>query len=687
MDNRYVRILLVDDDEDDYVMTREVVSEIPGWEFELEWAASYPAALEAINHQAYDICLVDYNLGAHTGLDFLRQVLCEGCATPFILLTGQNDHAVDMEAMQAGAADYLYKGHIDALLLERSIRYSLNQAQTMETLRRRNRELATLNRITTHLNLFTRSAELFDQIPHLIREALEYPIVSVWSNENNEPVLRSITHYDEAELPLTALAAAPQQVLRSGQPVHLPDPGEAPPVTPQKASSNSLKVRVPADRSANREDAVSERVRTLSQAEGAAPVLSAIAVPLIWQAQVSGVLTIYDRRRRFEASDRVVLETLAAQVAMALERIWLFESVEQEERQLEAILRGVADAILVLDAQGCLQLLNPAGDQLLIGRAEIGIGEPLPSGRGYDDLLRLLEQARHSDATEQGEAAWPDHRTFAALITPIEAGGQVVVLHDVTHFKDLERVKNEFIAAATHDLKTPLTSIMGYSALLEKIGPLEAKQEEFVNHIQRAATEMHELVQSLLELVRIDLGLGLKMEPCDLGQMLQEVTYEFKPQAADKQQTLTLSLDGLAAQAGQRDKLSQQGWCVMADAPQLRRVINNLVSNAIKYTPPGGEVTLLAEVQTALQQAKVQIQDTGLGISPADQPFIFEKFYRVKTDDTKNIEGHGLGLTIVKSIVEQHGGKVWVKSEGVPGKGSQFGFSLPCVPLPESTHR
>jgi signal transduction histidine kinase/FixJ family two-component response regulator len=649
MDNRSARLLLVDDDEDDYVMTREVISEIQGWEFELEWASSYPAALEAISHQAYDVCLLDYNLGAHTGLEFLRQALREGCATPFILLTGQNDHEVDMEAMRVGAADYLYKGHIDALILERSIRYSLNQAQMMETLRRRNRELATLNRITTHLNLFTRSAELFDQIPHLIREALEYPIVSVWSNENNEPRLRSITHYDEAELPLALLVVAPQQVLKNGQPVHLPDPGEPAPVAPP--------------------------------AEGAAPMLSAIAVPLIWHNQVSGALTIYDRRRRFELSDRVVLETLAAQVAMALERIWLFESVEQEERQLEAILRGVADAILVLDAQGCLQLLNPAGDQLLIGRAEIGIGEPLPSGRGYDDLVRLLEQARHSGAIEQGEATWPDHRTFAALITPIEAGGQVVVLHDVTHFKDVERVKNEFIAAATHDLKTPLTSIMGYSALLKKIGPLEPKQEEFVNHIQRAATQMHELVQSLLELVRIDLGLGLKMEPCDLGQMLQEVADEFKPQAAEKEQTLTLSLDGLA-----EGKLNRQGLCVMVDAPQLRRVINNLVSNAIKYTPTGGAVTLEAEVQTALQQAKVQIQDTGLGIPPADQPFIFEKFYRVKTDDTKNIEGHGLGLTIVKSIVEQHGGKVWVKSEGVPGKGSRFGFSLPCVPLPESTN-
>jgi len=647
-DNRSARILLVDDDEDDYVMTREVISEIQGWQFELEWVASYPAALEAIRRQAYDVCLLDYNLGAYTGLEFLRQALREGCTTPVILLTGQNDHAVDMEAMRVGAADYLYKGHIDALLLERSIRYSLNQAQMMETLRRRNHELATLNRITAHLNQFTRSTELFDQIPHLIHEALDYPIVSVWSNENNQPALRSLTDHDEAELPVAVLAGAPQQVLNGGRPVHFPEPVEAQTIIPHE--------------------------------KGTSPTLSAIAVPLFWHTQISGVLAIHDRRRCFETSDRVVLETLATQVAMALERIRLFESVEQEERQLEAILRGVADAILVLDAHGCLQLLNPAGEQLLIGRAEIGIGQPLPWGRGYDDLIRLLEQTRHSGAIEQGEADWPDHRTLAALITPIEAGGQVVVLHDVTHFKDVERVKNEFIAAATHDLKTPLTSILGYSALLKKIGPLDEKQVDFVDHIQRSATQMHELVQSLLELVRIDLGLGLKMEPCDLGRLLLDVTEEFKPQAADKQQTLTLSLDGLAG-----DKLRQAGLCVMSDPPQLRRVINNLVSNAIKYTPPGGQVTVLAEVQTALQQAKVQIQDTGLGIPSADQPFIFDKFYRVKTEETKDIEGHGLGLTIVKSIIERHGGQVWVKSDGVPGKGSRFGFSLPCVPVPEVT--
>src|SRR6185436_17277042 len=216
-----------------------------------------------------------------------------------------------------------------------------------------------------------------------------------------------------------------------------------------------------------------------------------------------------------------------------------------------------------------LRLLNPAGYRLFTtDHVEIKLGQPLPAERGYDDLIKLLDQARQSGATEQGEVDGPDKRTWSVLITPIEDGGQVAVLHDVTHFKDLDRVKSEFIATASHGLKNPIASILGYSDLLEKAGSLNTQQADFVHRIQKAAEQMHELVLNLLELARMDMGTEIKLEPCDLSDLLLSVTDEFQPQAELKLQTLTLvPLEGRPR--------------VQGDVIRLRQVMRNLVGNAI----------------------------------------------------------------------------------------------------------
>ena len=122
-----LKILLVDDDEDDYILTRDVLNDIEGTDFELDWAATYAAAMQAIGNNEYDVYFIDYRLGAHSGLDLIQEIVTNGCEAPIILLTGQGDHEVDIDAMKAGAADYLVKGRIDAEVLERSIRYSLER--------------------------------------------------------------------------------------------------------------------------------------------------------------------------------------------------------------------------------------------------------------------------------------------------------------------------------------------------------------------------------------------------------------------------------------------------------------------------------------------------------------------------------------------------------------------------------
>jgi len=509
---------------------------------------------------------------------------------------------------------------------------AIENAQLYAVERQRVNELVALNQLTREINTCLRAEDLFETVPQLISDTLGYPLVSLWLVESGKLTLRCLAGATGAQR-RSLLEIAPRQVAATGQPAMF-------------------------------SGAVEERA--VQRAEpGEPPMLSAVAVPLVWETAINGVLAVHSPRpQAFQESDRVVLENLAAQIATALERIRLLKSAEQEERRLAAVLHGVADAILVMDDESRLQLLNLAGAQLFTD-VETNLDHPLPLGRGYDDLIHLLEQARGSEAPIHGEIAWPDRRTFAAVITPIEDGGQVAILHDVTHFKALDRVKSEFIATASHDLKNPITSVLGYAEMLPVAGPLNETQTDFAGRIRHAARQMNELVLDLLDLARVDLGVDLQWEPCHVSDLLNEVAQEFRAQAEAKGQALSLQRDDAASGLG-----------VIADAARLRQVARNLIGNAIKYTPSGGRITVGAAAHG--NALRVTVQDTGLGIPPADLPFIFDRFYRVQADDRQNIEGNGLGLAIVKAIVEQHGGQITVES--TVGQGSCFSFTLPLKP-------
>ena len=229
--------------------------------------------------------------------------------------------------------------------------------------------------------------------------------------------------------------------------------------------------------------------------------------------------------------------------------------------------------------------------------------------------------------------------------------------------KQLEKIKNEFIATASHDLKNPIMSISGYSNLLSKAGPLNNQQEEFVGRIQHSTKNMLELVQNMLHLTEIDLKKSeTNRESVDATALLKEIVGEFEMQATQKEQKLTLQSEVKSAR-------------IHVDVLQIKQAIRNLIGNAIKYTPNGGNITVIAKLVSGYFE--VQVQDNGYGIPSADLPHIFDRFYRVRTGQTTEIEGNGLGLAIVKSIAEAHGGDVSVQSEA--GKGSSFILDLPLV--------
>lgn len=209
-----------------------------------------------------------------------------------------------------------------------------------------------------------------------------------------------------------------------------------------------------------------------------------------------------------------------------------------------------------------------------------------------------------------------------------------------------------------------MNSSNGYSELLAQAGPLNQMQMDFTQRIQNAAIAINERVQNMMQFVQADLKATQKHEPVEIAALLASVADEFTPQATSKEQTLQFNSSALP-------------MYVNGDTLQLQQLFRNLVGNAIKYTPQGGTVTLSSNVDA--ENFCVDIKDTGFGIPASDLSFIFNRFYRVRNGKTSAIEGNGLGLTVVKSIVEQHSGKTSVDSE--PNKGSSFSVWLPLLAL------
>jgi len=231
----------------------------------------------------------------------------------------------------------------------------------------------------------------------------------------------------------------------------------------------------------------------------------------------------------------------------------------------------------------------------------------------------------------------------------------------VTHFKELDTMKSQFVATVSHDLRSPLTLMRGYATMLPTVGEMNEQQQGYARKIITGVEDMTRLVNNLLDLGRIEVGVGLELENVAVLDILERVTGSLQQQAAGKNIELSLQLP--------RD----MPHAVEADSALLYQALYNLLENAIKYTPPGGRVTL--RTLSGPETITFEISDSGLGIPPEDLPRLFEKFYRGSQREARLQHGSGLGLAIVHSIAGQHGGRVWVESQ--PGQGSTFRLEIP----------
>jgi signal transduction histidine kinase len=319
--------------------------------------------------------------------------------------------------------------------------------------------------------------------------------------------------------------------------------------------------------------------------------------------------------------------------------------------------------VLVIDPAGRILHANPAAEIVLKGTAEQALGQPAAEWVREPEVLRLL--AAPAGERRTSELALSGERVLFATVADIEPGGagtagRVCVLGDITHFKKLDALKSEFVSTVSHDLRAPLTLLRGYATMLSMVGSLTEKQREFVTKILGSVDSMSQLVDNLLDLGRIEAGVGLSLEQVRVETVIRDVVGAHRAQAIGKQ----IALDVQVAEGMEP---------VEADPTLLRQAISNLIDNAVKYTAPGGKVNIRASQAHGRQL--IRVGDTGVGIAPADQARLFEKFSRPRRKEGAGEQGPGLGLAIVKSIVDQHGGRVTVDSR--LGAGSTFTLDLP----------
>jgi PAS domain S-box-containing protein len=396
--------------------------------------------------------------------------------------------------------------------------------------------------------------------------------------------------------------------------------------------------------------------------------LALLAVALKHENRYYGVVWAgFEQSRVFSDADVRFMTTLAGQAALAVANAHLFLNVEASRRQLEAILNSTPDPVLVTDHRNRLLLTNRAA-AVALGQTEqknSGIGMQTEKVVKIRPLLALLQGT--TTENQSAEIVLADQRTYLATASSVMVEGRqigrVCIMRDVTHFKELDTLKSEFVATVSHDLRSPLTLMRGYATMLEMVGDLNDQQQGYVKKMISGVESMARLVNNLLDLGRIDLGVGLEVEHVAVLDIIERVTSALQLQATQKNITLSIELS------------KDMPHAVDADQALLHQAVYNLVENAIKYTPEGGKVVIRTPSQPGF--LTLAIEDSGFGIAPDDLPRLFEKFYRGRQRETRAQPGSGLGLAIVHSIVTNHGGRVWVES--VVGKGSAFYLQIPLT--------
>ena len=344
-----------------------------------------------------------------------------------------------------------------------------------------------------------------------------------------------------------------------------------------------------------------------------------------------------------------------------------FRTLTEERNRSSAILGSMVEGVAVVTGDQRILFCNWAFEQILELPEGSSQGRTLVEALRQADLVALVRQALSGvdELTGEVEVGTVRRRNFSVTAAPVRAAGAngaVLVLHDITELRRLERVRRDFVANVSHEFKTPLTAIQGFAETLLS-GALDdlENRKRFVEIIREHAQRLARLTDDLLKLSRIEAGrLEIEMRPIRVEALVNSCIETARLKAETR--GLQIHVD-----------LPENAPAVRGDGAQLGEVLQNLLDNALQYTPAGGRIELKARSNG--HDVIFTVTDTGIGIPESDLERIFERFYRVDAARSREAGGTGLGLAIARHIVDAHGGRIWVES--AVGQGSRFHFSIP----------
>ena len=407
-------------------------------------------------------------------------------------------------------------------------------------------------------------------------------------------------------------------------------------------------------------------------------LLTGVVLPLVARKEVIGVIFIFrNYSGRFSVNDKALLQSFADQAAIAVQNAQLYTRVKHEEQRMNALLDSAADGLLILSADHTIERYNPALARML------GVFNKDLRGLKHEDVIRwekirdglTLEQAEmggwpltpHATLYVEGDlkrdsgTSLPVGITYAPLLS-IDGNllNIIATLRDISHFREAEELKSTFISVISHELKTPVALIKGYVSTLRREDASWDRKivEDSLEVIEEEADRLTELIDNLLDASRLQAGvLSINRADVNLGTLARRIAKRFQTQTENH----TIEVD-----------FSDDFPVIMADEDRLAQVFSNLISNAIKYSPDGGQILIQGRVKG--NQVIVCTSDEGPGIAASDIPFVFDRFYRAD-DATRRTKGAGLGLYLSRAVIEAHGGRIWVDPK--PGDGARICFSLP----------
>ena len=648
MASSIIKVLLVDDDEDDYIITSDLISDIERTSYDVEWVSTYDDALDKINQHRHDVYLVDYRLGRHSGLDLIEQAIKDGCLAPLILLTGQGDSEVDIQAMEAGAMDYLVKGQLDASILERAIRYSIQ--------RKRSEDIqAALFKISEATNMSDNLEELLKTIHKVLGTLIDTTnfYVALYDETNQNYTFPYIIDQDNDDRSSINQVnkSLTDYVRRTGQPILID---------------------------------IEKHTRLIDNGKiesvGKVPLIC-LGVPLKTPQAIIGVVVVqsYTDPSLYSEADLDLLAFVSGHIAMAIER----KKAEEEIRVLAKFPSENPNAVLRVSSEGMLLYANKASDSLLDYFT-------LKVGQCFSDPLKshLIDIFTSGHNCEE-EYKFGDNYYIFTFSPAAEQKYINIYIQDITERRRAEEQKKMLQEQLTraermeslgvlaggvaHDLNNILGPLVAYPEIIKMKLPEDSQVHAEITKIEKSAERAAEVVQDLLTMARRG---RYEMVPLCVGEVLNSYL-----QSTDFT-NLEARFPDTIIQAHLDSSLPQ----IMGSHAHLYKVIMNLVMNACEAMPHGGSLNIKAEFRHIEKLTSgfanigeddyiiLTVADTGSGIKKDDLKHLFEPFYSKKKMGTS---GSGLGLAIVYGVIKDHSGFIDVRSE--IGKGTEFIIYLPVA--------